>query len=90
MVHRVEAPEQSPADLLDTYPGARTLTVSRRSYTITEKWELVQAIHTLLSKGTSIHQVCPLFGLPRQCYHRFKKAVKAADNHEKVNNVFVH
>ena len=90
MVHPVEAPEQSPADLVDAHPGAQALTVSRRSYTIKEKRELVQAISTLLSKGASIRQACPLFGLPHQYYHRFKKAVKAADDLEKANNIFVH
>ena len=44
MVHPVEAPEQSPADLVDAHPGAHALAVSRRSYTIKEKRELVQAI----------------------------------------------
>ena len=43
MVHPVEAPEQSPTDLVDTHPGACALAVSRRSYTIEEKRELVQA-----------------------------------------------
>ena len=90
MVHPVEAPEQSPADLVDAHPGARALAVSRRSYTVKEKRKLVQAICTLLSKGVSIRQACPLFGLPHQYYHRFKKAVKAADDLEKANNIFVH
>ena len=90
MVHPVEAPEQSPADLVDAHPGAHALAVSRRSYTIKEKREQVQAISTLLSKGASIRQACPLFGLPHQYYHRFKKAVKAADDLEKANNIFVH
>ena len=74
MVHPVEAPEQSPADLVDAHLGARALAVSRHSYTIKEKRKLVQAISTLLSKGASIRQACPLFGLPHQYYHRFKKA----------------
>ena len=74
----------------DAHPGAHALAVSRRSYTIKEKCELVQAISTLLSKGASIRQACPLFRLPHQYYHRFKKAVKAADDLEKANNIFVH
>ncbi len=90
MVHPVEAPEQSPADLVDAHPGAHALAVSRHSYTIKEKHKLVQAISTLLSKGASIRQACPLFGLPHQYYHRFKKAVKAVDDLKKANNVFVH
>ncbi|KAL3800202.1 hypothetical protein HJC23_001123 [Cyclotella cryptica] len=86
-MHKGAAPEQSPADLVDTHPGARALAVSRHSYTIKEKQELVQAIHTLLSKGFSIHQTCPLFGLPHQYYYRFKKAVnKAVDDLEKANS----
>ncbi len=90
MVHPVEAPEQSPADLVDAHPGARALAMSRCSYTIKEKCKSVQAISMLLSKGASIRQACPLFGLPHKYYHRFKKAVNAADDLEKSNNIFVH
>ena len=75
---------------MDAHLGAHALAMSRHSYTIKEKRELVQAICMISSKGLSICQAFALFGLPHQYYHRFKKAVKAADDLEKANNIFVH
>ncbi len=90
MVHPVEAPEQSSADLVDAHLGAHALAMSRHSYTIKEKHKLLQAICTLLSKGVSICQACPLFGLPHQYYYHCRKAVKAADDLKNTNDIFVH
>ncbi len=94
MVHPVEDGEQPTSDFVDAHAGlqqsgSHAVAASRRSYTIKEKHELVQAICILASRGVSIHQACPLFGLPHQYYYRFKKAVKAA-NDLKANEVFVH
>ena len=94
MVHPVEEGEEPPAFVLDGHAGvqqsrSRTVSVTRRSYTIKEKRELVQAIHTLASNGVSIRRACPLLGLPHQYYYRFKKAVEVADELEE-NDVFIH
>ena len=59
--------------------GSHTVTTSRRSYSIKEKRELVQAICTLVSSGVSIPQACSLFGLPHQYYYCFKNVLKTVD-----------
>jgi hypothetical protein len=83
MVHLVEDGEKSTAGFVDAHAGvqqsgSRDVAASR-----------CQAICTLASKGVSIYQSCPLFGLPHQHYYRFKKAVKVANDPE-ANDVFVH
>ena len=94
MVHPVEEGEEPPAFVLDGHAGvqqsrSRTVSVTRRSYTIKEKHELVQAICMLASDSVSICRACPLLGLPHQYYYRFKKAVEVADELEE-NDVFIH
>ena len=93
MVRPVEVCEQHTAepivDFVDAHTnGAHAVAVSRRSYTIKEKRELVQAISALASNGVSIRQACPLFGVPHQYYYRFKKVVKVVDDLE-ASGVFV-
>ncbi len=94
MAHPVEEGEELPAFVLDGHAGmqqsrSRAVSVTRRSYTIKEKREFVQAICTLASNGVSIRQACPLLGLPHQYYYRFKKMVEAAGELEE-NDVFIH
>jgi hypothetical protein len=94
MVHPVEDGKEPTTFVVDgradmQQSGSLAVVVSRRSYSIKEKCELVQAIHTLVSNGVSIRRVCPLLGLPHQYYYRFKKVVQAADELER-NELFVH
>jgi len=65
------------------------VTILRRSYSIKEKRDIVQAVQTLAANGVSVHQACSMVGLPHQYYYRFKKAVKTADDLEK-SGVFIH
>ena len=78
MVRPVKVCEQHTAepivDFVGTHAdGTHAVAMSRRSYTIKEKRELVQAISALASNGVSIWQACPLFGVPHQYYTASKK-----------------
>ena len=93
MVHPVEDGKEPTTFVVDDHAdmqqsGSLAVAVSRRSYSIKEKRELVQAIHTLVSNGVSIRRACPLLGLPHQYYYRFKKVVQATDELER-NELFV-
>ena len=84
MVHPVKDGEEPTTFVVDGHAdmqqsGCLAVAVWRRSYSIKEKRELVQAIRTLVSNGVSIRRACPLLGLPHQYYYRFKKVVQAAD-----------
>jgi hypothetical protein len=94
MVHPVEDGKEPAAFVVDGHAdmqqsGSLAVAVSRRSYSIKEKRELVQAIRTLVSKGFSIRRACPLLGLPHQYYYRFEKVVQVADELER-KELFVH
>jgi len=67
-------------------PGVAVL---RRSYSIKEKRDIVQAVWTLVANGVSVRQACSMVGVPHQYYYHFKKAVKTADDLEK-SAVFIH
>ena len=60
--------------------GPNGVTILRRSYSIKEKRDIVQAVWTLVANGVSGCQACLMVGLPHQYYYRFKKAVKTTDD----------
>ena len=62
---------------------------SRCSYSIKEKWDLVQEDSTLVADGVSVRQACFMIGLSCQYYSHFKKAIKTADDSEKCD-AFIH
>ena len=49
----------------------------RRSFSIKEKCEVVQAVELVIAeKKVSCHQACTMIGISQMYYTRFKKAIK--------------
>ena len=55
----------------------------RKSYSIKDKREFIQAIDTLVSTGASRCNTCSRVGLPHMYYSLFKKAVEKVEALEK-------
>ena len=90
MVHLVKDGEEPTDFVVDGHTNMQqscslAVAVSRHSYSINKKRELVQAISTLVSNGVPIRRACPLLVLPHQYYYHFKKVVQAVDELERTN-----
>ena len=54
--------------------GPNGVAVLRRSYSIKEKRDIVQAVQILVANGVSIHQACSMVGLPHHTITTLKSS----------------